>query len=162
MPRRLPRPARLALGLTKVAAIGTIAVAALATQPATPSGPASSGPGYAGYPVHDAPTPEARLLALHHCSPAGFADATPLSAIVRTARGELQHVSFDVGWEVYTRRGVEKLVAVCLGWAGLEFYGGSPNWGMIALAFAGYAAWQYLWLYKPPKGDAAEPPVTEK
>jgi len=48
------------------------------------------------------------------------------------------------------------LVLVCLGWAGLEFYGGSHNWGMIALGFAAYAAWQYLWLYKPPEDGAPE------
>jgi hypothetical protein len=41
------------------------------------------------------------------------------------------------------------LVVICLGWAGLEYYGGSPTWAMIALAFAGYGAWQYLYLYKP-------------
>jgi hypothetical protein len=42
------------------------------------------------------------------------------------------------------------LVVVCLGWAALEFFGGSPTWMMIALAFAAYGAWQYLYLYKPP------------
>ncbi len=109
MPRRLPRPARLALGLTKVAVIGSVATAGLAAQPA-----ASSGPGYAGYPAGEAPTPAARLLVEHRCSAVGFADATPLSAIVRTARGQLRHVSFDVGWEVYTRHGAAQLVAVCL------------------------------------------------
>ena len=109
MPRRLPRPARRALGVTKVVAIGTIAVAGLAAPPA-----ASSGPGYAGYPVEDTTSPEARLLARHHCSAAGFAGATPLSAIVRTARGQLRHVSFDEGWEVFSRHGAAQLVAVCL------------------------------------------------
>lgn len=54
------------------------------------------------------------------------------------------------------------LVVACLGWAGLEFYGGSPNWGMIALAFAAYGAWQYLWLYKPSKDEAPEPTATRE
>ena len=43
------------------------------------------------------------------------------------------------------------LVAGCLAWAGFEFYNGSRNWGLIALAFAAYGAWEYLWVYKPPQ-----------
>mgnify|MGYP001209382820 FL=1 len=39
------------------------------------------------------------------------------------------------------------LVAVCLVWAAIEFAGGSPMWGMIALAMAGYGAWLYLYRY---------------
>jgi hypothetical protein len=55
------------------------------------------------------------------------------------------------------------LVAVCFVWAGLEFLGGSPMWGMIALAMGGYGAWQYLYLYgseKPddPGGNTADRP----
>ncbi len=47
------------------------------------------------------------------------------------------------------------LVATCLLWAGLEFYGGSQNWGLIALAFAGYGAYQFLFRYQPPAdGDS--------
>ena len=110
MPRRLPRPARLALVTVKLAVAGSIVVAGVATQPAA----SSSGPGYAGYPVDDAPSPEAGILARHDCSVSGFVDATPLSAVVRTARGRLRHVSFDVGWEVYSRHGAAQLVAVCL------------------------------------------------
>ena len=35
----------------------------------------------------------------------------PSSAVVTS---QLRHVSFDEGWEVYTRRGAASLVAVCL------------------------------------------------
>ncbi|GAB6987044.1 hypothetical protein [Nocardioides pyridinolyticus] len=109
MPRRLPRSARLALATVKLGVAGSIVVAGLASQSAV-----SSGPGYAGYPVDDTPSPESRILEKHDCSVSGFADATPLSAVVRTARGQLRHVSFDVGWEVYSRHGAAQLVAVCL------------------------------------------------
>lgn len=116
MPRRLPRSARLSLTFVKVALVASMVVAGLASDPA-PSGPPS--PGYAGFPVRDASdspsaSRESRLLAAHDCSASGFADATPLSAIVRSPRGQLRHVSFDVGWEVYSRHGAAQLVAVCL------------------------------------------------
>jgi cbb3-type cytochrome oxidase subunit 3 len=48
------------------------------------------------------------------------------------------------------------IVAVCLGWAGVEFATGVPFWGTIALGFAGYAVWQFFYLYKPAdKGKAS-------
>lgn len=47
--------------------------------------------------------------------------------------------------------------AVCVIWAALEFYGGSQNWGIIALAFAGYAAYAYLLRYSPPDEDGNGP-----
>lgn len=55
------------------------------------------------------------------------------------------------------------VVVACLGWAALEFYGGSPSWGMIALAFTGYGAWQFLYAYEPPEPDrtAADPAEKE-
>lgn len=43
------------------------------------------------------------------------------------------------------------LVAACAAWAVIEYAGGSPTWGMIALAFAAYGAWQFFYLYKPPE-----------
>lgn len=52
------------------------------------------------------------------------------------------------------------LVAVCAGWAVLEYVGGSPTWGMIALAFTAYGAWQFLYLYKP--ADESEPADGDK
>jgi hypothetical protein len=48
------------------------------------------------------------------------------------------------------------LVVMCVAWAAMEFYGGSRNWSMIALGFAAYAAWQFLWMYKPPADDEPE------
>lgn len=111
MPRRLPRSLRCALIGVKATITGTIVIAGLASQPTTSGGPAA---GYAGYPVGDAPPPEQRLLDRHECSVSGFDDATPTSAIVRTAAGRLRHVSFDEGWEVYARHGQAQLVAVCL------------------------------------------------
>ena len=53
------------------------------------------------------------------------------------------------------------LVAVCLGWAALEFYSGARTWGIIALAFAGYAAWQYLYAYKEPDQPTIDPAEKE-
>jgi len=50
---------------------------------------------------------------------------------------------------------------VCLVWAALEFYGGSQNWGVIALGFAGYAAYVYLFRYTPPD-ETKSAPVEEE
>ena len=41
------------------------------------------------------------------------------------------------------------IVAVCLVWAAIEFATGTPFWGTLALAFAAYGAWQFLFAYKP-------------
>ncbi len=112
MPRRLPRSARLALALTKAGLVAAMVVAGLSAPPAAPTGH-----GFADFPVRDAsdsPSRASRLLERHQCSAAGFADATPLSAVVRSASGKLRHVSFDDGWAVYTRHGQARLVAVCL------------------------------------------------
>ncbi|MGN6536990.1 MAG: DUF3329 domain-containing protein [Mesorhizobium sp.] len=54
------------------------------------------------------------------------------------------------------------VVVVCLSWAGLEFYNGSQTWGLIALAFAAYGAWQYLWLYKPPGDQPSDPSLPKE
>ena len=108
MPHRLPRRARRSLLGLKTAVIAAIVVAGLSSQPS----PSSTG--YAGYPVGGTTSGETRFLEAHDCSVTGFADATPLSAVVRTPRGRLHHVSFDRGWAVYTRHGATTLVAVCL------------------------------------------------
>lgn len=47
------------------------------------------------------------------------------------------------------------VVAACAVWAVLEYLGGSPTWGTIALSFAAYGAWQFFYLYKP--ADESEP-----
>ena len=49
------------------------------------------------------------------------------------------------------------IVAVCVIWSIIEFATGTPFWGMIALGFAGYAVWQFFYLYNP--ADEAKPPV---
>jgi len=52
------------------------------------------------------------------------------------------------------------VVVGCAVWAALEFYGGSSTWGLIALAFAAYGAWQFFYLYKP--ADETTPPGDEE
>ncbi|TIX20955.1 DUF3329 domain-containing protein [Mesorhizobium sp.] len=52
------------------------------------------------------------------------------------------------------------VVAVCIIWSIIEFATGTPFWGMIALGFAGYAVWQFFYLYK--SVDEAKPPVEPK
>ena len=65
-----------------------------------------------------------RAVADHHCSYAGFGSTTtPTSALIRTTRGKLRQVSFEVGWDVYNGRRPGTLIAVCLddtGPSGLE------------------------------------------
>lgn len=110
MPHRLPRSARLSLAAVKLSAVASIVVAGLSAPPSS----SQPGPGYAGYPVGGPTSQESRFLDARDCSVTGFPDATPASAVVRTAHGRLRHVSFDTGWAVYTRHGAATLVAVCL------------------------------------------------
>ncbi|TGS31677.1 DUF3329 domain-containing protein, partial [bacterium M00.F.Ca.ET.180.01.1.1] len=44
---------------------------------------------------------------------------------------------------------------VCVIWSIIEFATGTPFWGVIALGFAGYGAWQFFYLYKPVKETKA-------
>jgi hypothetical protein len=54
-------------------------------------------------------------VADHHCSYAGFGGrSVPASALIRTARGNVRQVSFDVGWDVYNGKRPGTLIAVCL------------------------------------------------
>ena len=53
------------------------------------------------------------------------------------------------------------IVVVCLVWAALEFYGGSQNWAVIALGFAGYAAYVYLFRFTPPEENKNQPAKEE-
>ncbi len=56
-----------------------------------------------------------RAVADQHCSYAGLADGSvPSSALIRTTRGHLRRVSFEVGWAVYNGTRPGTLVAVCL------------------------------------------------
>lgn len=45
------------------------------------------------------------------------------------------------------------IVAVCLGWATLEFFGGDPFWGVLSGAAGIYAFYMLFWTFKP------QPPV---
>ena len=49
------------------------------------------------------------------------------------------------------------VVAVCVIWSIIEFATGTPFWGVIALGFAGYAVWQFFYLYKPAEENSATP-----
>ena len=56
-----------------------------------------------------------RAVVDHHCSYAGFGKkAIPGSALIRTARGDVRLVSFEVGWDVYNGKRPGTLLAVCL------------------------------------------------
>jgi hypothetical protein len=56
-----------------------------------------------------------RSVADRDCSHAGLGHrAVAGSALIRTARGEVRQVSFDVGWDVYNGRRPGTLIAVCL------------------------------------------------
>ena len=56
-----------------------------------------------------------RAVAAQHCSATGFDDArVPASALIRTTRGRLRQVTFEVGWDVYNGKRPGTLVAVCL------------------------------------------------
>jgi len=55
-----------------------------------------------------------RAVAGAHCSYTGFDDARlPASALIRTARGKLRMVTFEIGWEVYNGKRPGTLIAVC-------------------------------------------------
>ena len=61
---------------------------------------------------------------------------------------DAEHPFFRPLWRRIT------IVVVCALWAALEFWAEEPFWGMIALGFAGYGAWQFLIDYKPPAENA--------
>ena len=42
------------------------------------------------------------------------------------------------------------VVAICVGWLGLEIYGGEQIWTLFAVAVTGYAVWSLLISYRPP------------
>jgi hypothetical protein len=43
------------------------------------------------------------------------------------------------------------VVAVCVLWLGLEAYGGSELWTVVAVAVTGYAVWALLITYEVPE-----------
>jgi len=65
------------------------------------------------------------------------------------------------------------IVAVCFGWAGLEFIGGDPFWGVLAGGAGAYSFYMLIWTFdpKPPETAAvvtsddeeeADKPATEE
>lgn len=85
---------------------------------------------------------------------AGGLSEEPVWQLSDGAMKDYEHPFFRPLW----RRIV--VVAVCLVWSVIEFASGTPFWGVIALGFAGYAVWQFFYLYKPV--DEAEPPAEPK
>ena len=115
MPHRLPPPTRLALLGVKISAVGVIVGAGLLGASDTTGAQPPGATGYSGSAVDDAPGRVDRLLDAHECSVSGFGnDEQPQSAVVQSARGRLRFVDFETGWQVFTRHGGAKLVAVCL------------------------------------------------
>ena len=111
--RRTPRrPLRVLLATFKGAALGGLLTLVVVggLHAATPSAhPGNPGESDAYERVVQ------RAVAGHHCSAAGFGDkSVPSSALIRTERGVLRKVSFDVGWAVYSGKRPGTLVAVCV------------------------------------------------
>jgi hypothetical protein len=92
------------LARTVVAAVILVALVNLAPPADVPTGP---------YAV-ESPTPaQLKLMKRYDCSPDGFGDgSTPRSAIIRQG-DDLEVVSFDRGWQVYTGTRPHALVAIC-------------------------------------------------
>lgn len=56
-----------------------------------------------------------RILQAHRCSVTGFEpEVIPRTAVIIDRSGRTRLVSFDHGWEVFTRERPGELVAVCL------------------------------------------------
>lgn len=56
------------------------------------------------------------MMEQNRCSATGFdRDVIPSTAIVRTPAGDVELVSFDRGWAVFSGEVAGELVAVCLG-----------------------------------------------
>lgn len=56
------------------------------------------------------------MMEQNRCSTTGFdRDVIPSTAIVRTPAGDVELVSFDRGWAVFSGEVAGELVAVCLG-----------------------------------------------
>ena len=109
--RLQPRRASLILGVGKCLVLGLVLVALVL--------------GFATETLSRTPSPTAlrldvgakdlqRAMTKHECTATGFGDrASPLSALIRLD-GQLQHVSFDQAWSVFTGDEPGELLAVCL------------------------------------------------
>lgn len=110
---RVGRPARLSLGVVKVALVGSIAAAGWGTSVEATSQSVSSPAPAADRAVHASGRLD-RVLDAHDCSVTGFGDdSVPRSAVVRSASGHLRLVDFETGWRVYHRHDAARLIAVC-------------------------------------------------
>ncbi|MBB3589931.1 hypothetical protein FHX08_000275 [Rhizobium sp. BK529] len=54
------------------------------------------------------------------------------------------------------------IVAVCFGWAGLEFIGGDPFWGVLAGAVGAYAFYMLIWTFDPKPPEPAPAVVIDE
>ena len=108
-PRRSMRCQLRRAGVRMMARTLVAAVVLVVLANLTPPADAPSGP-YAA----QSPTPaQLKLMKRYDCSPEGFGDgSTPRSAIIRTGNN-LEVVSFDRGWQIYTSERPHALVAVC-------------------------------------------------
>jgi hypothetical protein len=111
--RRTPRrPARVALTVVKGASLGALLsiVVVGGTRTETPGADTSAQTASGAYE-----RVVQRAVADHRCSYDGYGDtAIPASALIRTVRGEVRQVSFEVGWDVFNGRRPGTLIAVCL------------------------------------------------
>ncbi len=105
------RSARTVVQLVKCGVVSTLAIVAVTTA-STPTESVDSGL----TAEQSAPHGQAkldRLMSKHGCSPTGFgADVIPGSALIMRA-DQVQHVSFDDGWAIFTGDAPGRLLAVC-------------------------------------------------
>jgi hypothetical protein len=109
--RLSPRKPALVLSVAKALALGLVLVALV-------SGIAARTPARTQDPLAlrlDLGAKDLQLaMTEHNCTTTGFGDsASPRSALIRRD-GELQHVSFEQAWSVFTGAQPGELLAVCL------------------------------------------------
>jgi len=108
MPHRLPMPPRelrAALLVLRTGALSLVVLAGLWTPAYDGGGGSSAAAGEPSGRVQ-------RLIDRHDCSTTGFADADPVSALVRRPDGRLRLVAYERGLFTLARSG--SVVAVCL------------------------------------------------
>ena len=111
--RRTPRhPARVALTVVKGASLGALLSIMVVGGLRIESPDADTS---AQTPSDAYERVVQRAVAAHECSSKGYGDsAIPASALIRTTKGVVRQVSFEVGWDVYNGRRPGTLIAVCL------------------------------------------------
>lgn len=108
MPHRLPMPPRTLRAVLLVLRTGALSLVVLAGLWT----PAYDGGGGSSAAASELPGQVQRLIDRHDCSTTGFADATPVSALVRRPDGRLQLVAYERGLFTLARSG--SVVAMCL------------------------------------------------